>query len=175
MDPKRNPQINRGIVSRSFGASSSSHQGLFGSRPPPPPPNHSSLPSSFPSSSPPLLPLPTPEPAIGIPIKPREAPQQHQKKPRPAAKRDDRWKREPAPQKPIEKAEGDGSAAVFDGSLYSVSPPPSSLPLPRFSITKSKAVPAQPVASCVAEAIVVGAGADDGATASDDLRRLLRL
>ncbi|KAJ0967007.1 hypothetical protein J5N97_023924 [Dioscorea zingiberensis] len=172
MNSKRTPQINRGIVSRSYGAPSSSHQGLFGSRPPPP--NHASLPSSFPSSSPPLLPLPNSEPAIGIAIKPRDP--QHQKKPRSASKRDDRWKRgEAPPQKPIEKTEDNGGAAVFDASPYSVSPPPSSLPLPRFSIMKPKPAPAKPAASCVAEAIGASVGADDGVTASDDLRRVLRL
>ncbi|XP_021902624.1 uncharacterized protein LOC110818165 [Carica papaya] len=49
----------------------------------------------------------------------------------------------------------------FSGSLFTVSPPPSSLPLPRFSM-RSKL-------SCNAEA----AGIDAGAT--DNLRRLLRL
>ncbi|PON73403.1 hypothetical protein PanWU01x14_059070 [Parasponia andersonii] len=49
----------------------------------------------------------------------------------------------------------------FSGSVFSLAPPPSSLPLPRFSM--------RPKLSCNAEA----AGIDAGAT--DNLRRLLRL
>ncbi|XVE69709.1 hypothetical protein DITRI_Ditri10aG0012600 [Diplodiscus trichospermus] len=49
----------------------------------------------------------------------------------------------------------------FSGSVFTLSPPPSSLPLPKFSI--------RPKLSCNAEA----AGVDAGAT--DNLRRLLRL
>ncbi|XVE56183.1 hypothetical protein DITRI_Ditri03aG0217400 [Diplodiscus trichospermus] len=49
----------------------------------------------------------------------------------------------------------------FSGSVFTLSPPPSSLPLPTFSL--------RPKRSCNAEA----AGVDDGAT--DNLRRLLRL
>lgn len=52
---------------------------------------------------------------------------------------------------------------IFSGSaVFTVSPPPSSLPLPTFSM--------RPKLSCMAE---VAAGVDAGAT--DDLRRLLRL
>ncbi|OMO87373.1 hypothetical protein CCACVL1_09082 [Corchorus capsularis] len=50
---------------------------------------------------------------------------------------------------------------IFSGSVFTLSPPPSSLPLPKFSL--------RPKLSCNAEA----AGVDAGAT--DDLRRLLRL
>uniref|UniRef100_A0A803NK53 Uncharacterized protein n=1 Tax=Cannabis sativa TaxID=3483 RepID=A0A803NK53_CANSA len=50
---------------------------------------------------------------------------------------------------------------TFSGSVFSLAPPPSSLPLPRFSL--------KPKLSCNAEA----AGIDAGAT--DNLRRLLRL
>lgn len=50
----------------------------------------------------------------------------------------------------------------FSGSLFTISPPPSSLPLPKFSL--------RPKLSCNAEA---AAGVDAGAT--DNLRRLLRL
>ncbi|XVE94541.1 hypothetical protein REPUB_Repub02eG0017400 [Reevesia pubescens] len=49
----------------------------------------------------------------------------------------------------------------FSGSIFTISPPPSSLPLPKFSL--------RPKLSCKAEA----AGVDAGAT--DNLRRLLRL
>lgn len=49
----------------------------------------------------------------------------------------------------------------FSGSIFSLSPPPSSLPLPKFSL--------RPKSRCNAEA----GGVDNGAT--DDLRRLLRL
>ncbi|EOY15074.1 hypothetical protein QQP08_023078 [Theobroma cacao] len=49
----------------------------------------------------------------------------------------------------------------FSGSVFTLSPPPSSLPLPKFSL--------RPKLSCNAEA----AGVDAGAT--DNLRRLLRL
>ncbi|CAK9312740.1 unnamed protein product [Citrullus colocynthis] len=50
----------------------------------------------------------------------------------------------------------------FSGSAFSISPPPSSVPLPKFSLR-------QKVVSCNVEA----AGVDAGAT--DNLRRLLRL
>ncbi|KDP36901.1 hypothetical protein JCGZ_08192 [Jatropha curcas] len=49
----------------------------------------------------------------------------------------------------------------FSSTVFTLSPPPSSLPLPKFSM--------RPKLSCTAEA----AGVDDGAT--DNLRRLLRL
>lgn len=53
----------------------------------------------------------------------------------------------------------------LSGCLFAViSPPPSSLPLPKFSLRPAKL-------NCNVEA----AGADDGAAAADDLRRLLRL
>ena len=51
----------------------------------------------------------------------------------------------------------------FSGSVFTLSPPPSSLPLPKFSL--------RPKLSCNAEA--GGGGVDAGAT--DNLRRLLRL
>lgn len=57
-----------------------------------------------------------------------------------------------------------GDLEKFSGSvMYAISPPPSSLPLPKFSLLRPKQL------SCNAEA----AGVDDGAT--DDLRRILRL
>lgn len=57
-----------------------------------------------------------------------------------------------------------GDLEQFSGSLmYAISPPPSSLPLPKFSLLRPKQL------SCNAEA----AGVDPGAT--DDLRRILRL
>lgn len=53
----------------------------------------------------------------------------------------------------------------LSGCLFAViSPPPSSLPLPKFSLRPAKL-------NCNVEA----GGADDGAAAADDLRRLLRL
>ncbi|KAF8023552.1 hypothetical protein BT93_F0916 [Corymbia citriodora subsp. variegata] len=57
-----------------------------------------------------------------------------------------------------------GDLEKFSGSvMYAISPPPSSLPLPKFSLLRPKQL------SCKAEA----AGVDAGAT--DDLRRILRL
>lgn len=57
-----------------------------------------------------------------------------------------------------------GDLEKFSGSMmYAISPPPSSLPLPKFSLLRPKQL------SCNAEA----AGVDAGAT--DDLRRILRL
>ncbi|OVA19600.1 hypothetical protein BVC80_9053g12 [Macleaya cordata] len=56
----------------------------------------------------------------------------------------------------------EGLEEEFSGSIFSLAPPPSSLPLPKFSL-KPKLVP------CNVEA----GGIDDGAT--DNLRRLLRL
>ncbi|XP_030541547.1 WAS/WASL-interacting protein family member 1 [Rhodamnia argentea] len=57
-----------------------------------------------------------------------------------------------------------GDLEKFSGSvMYAISPPPSSLPLPKFSLLRQKQL------SCNAEA----AGVDAGAT--DDLRRVLRL
>ncbi|XP_028766293.1 uncharacterized protein LOC114724150 [Neltuma alba] len=58
-------------------------------------------------------------------------------------------------------ASGEGKFETFPGSVFSLSPPPSSLPLPKFSLRQKL--------SCNAGA----AGVDAGAT--DDLRRLLRL
>ncbi|KAK9270224.1 hypothetical protein L1049_025801 [Liquidambar formosana] len=55
-----------------------------------------------------------------------------------------------------------GDLEKFSGSVFTLSPPPSSLPLPKFSLRPTKL-------SCNAEA----AGIDAGAT--DNLRRLLRL
>lgn len=58
----------------------------------------------------------------------------------------------------------------FSGSLFTISPPPSSLPLPRFSMRPKQLI------SCKAEAAAGGGGGvDAGAAATDDLRRLLRL
>ncbi|KAM0972709.1 hypothetical protein ACFX13_016390 [Malus domestica] len=57
---------------------------------------------------------------------------------------------------------GVGDMEKFSGSIFTLSPPPSSLPLPRFSL--------QPRLGCNAEA---AAGVDAGAT--DNLCRLLRL
>ncbi|KAL4575469.1 hypothetical protein LXL04_022313 [Taraxacum kok-saghyz] len=57
-------------------------------------------------------------------------------------------------------------ADKFSGSVvFTPSPPPSSLPLPTFSL--------RPKLSCKAEAAAAGSGVDAGAT--DSLRRLLRL
>lgn len=54
----------------------------------------------------------------------------------------------------------------LSGCFFTViSPPPSSLPLPKFSMRPAKAL------NCNVEAV----GVDDGAAAADDLRRLLRL
>ncbi|TXG52032.1 hypothetical protein EZV62_021201 [Acer yangbiense] len=53
----------------------------------------------------------------------------------------------------------------FSGSLFTISPPPSSLPLPKFSMRPKQLI------SCNAEA--AGGGVDAGAT--DSLRRLLRI
>ncbi|XP_038884839.1 uncharacterized protein LOC120075485 [Benincasa hispida] len=65
---------------------------------------------------------------------------------------------------PCEGSRSLGTAAEmeFSGSAFSVSPPPSSVPLPKFSLRRK-------VVSCNVEA----AGVDAGAT--DNLRRLLRL
>lgn len=57
---------------------------------------------------------------------------------------------------------GTAAEMEFSGSAFSVSPPPSSVPLPKFSLRRK-------VVSCNVEA----AGVDAGAT--DNLRRLLRL
>ncbi|MBA0738319.1 hypothetical protein Gogos_011696 [Gossypium gossypioides] len=69
--------------------------------------------------------------------------------------------------KPFVMASGGPQAAARDlerlsSSIFTLSPPPSSLPLPSFSL--------RPKLGCKAEA---GGGVDDGAT--DNLRRLLRL
>ncbi|GLT34970.1 hypothetical protein SLA2020_094570 [Shorea laevis] len=50
---------------------------------------------------------------------------------------------------------------TFSGSVFTLSPPPSSLPMPKFSL--------RPKLSCNAEAAEIDAGA------TDDLRRLLRI
>ncbi|KAJ0964203.1 hypothetical protein J5N97_029325 [Dioscorea zingiberensis] len=153
----------RGIVFRSCcPKSSASHKG---SRP-------QRRYSSLPYSPPPLLRLPIS--TSGIAIKP-------QRKPRSGCspRKEQRSRRENAPgiaanRMPIETPDEE-EEMVFDGSLYSISPPPSSLPLPRFSTAKPKleAEAMAPPPSCVVEAMGSGGGIDAGAT--DDLRRLLRL
>lgn len=152
----------RGIVFRSYCHSSSpNHQGFH------PRPRYSTLPSRI---APPLLPLPIP--THGIAMKP-------QRKPRSGfnSRKEQRSRREDVPgivahRRPVEmRDDEEEEEMVFDGSLYSISPPPSSLPLPRFSMAKPK--PGLAPASCVVEAIGSGGGIDAGAT--DDLRRLLRL
>ncbi|XP_020236050.1 uncharacterized protein LOC109815677 [Cajanus cajan] len=54
---------------------------------------------------------------------------------------------------------------VVWGSVFNLAPPPSSLPLPKFTLRSKLA--------CNAEAAASGGGVDDGAT--NNLRRLLRL
>lgn len=61
----------------------------------------------------------------------------------------------------LTKASGEGKLETFSGSVFDLSPPPSSLPLPKFTL--------RPKLGCNAEAASVDAGATDG------LRRLLRL
>jgi len=60
---------------------------------------------------------------------------------------------------------GIGNMDVFSESVFNLAPPPSSLPLPKFSL-RSKL-------SCNTEAAAAGGFVDDGAT--NNLRRLLRL
>lgn len=60
---------------------------------------------------------------------------------------------------------GIGNMDVFSESVFNLAPPPSSLPLPKFSM-RSKF-------SCNTEAATAGSFVDDGAT--NNLRRLLRL
>ncbi|XP_057794866.1 uncharacterized protein LOC131011107 [Salvia miltiorrhiza] len=128
----------------------------------PPPPQF--LSQSYPlrqSSQPPLLPLPAS--ARGLSNKKSSSlASKKSKSPKKEAKN--------SPKKSKDAAKVIGGAVVvgdqvdmFSGSaVFTISPPPSSLPLPTFSL--------RPKLSCKAEA---AAGVDAGAT--DDLRRLLRL
>ncbi|KAL6846041.1 hypothetical protein ACP4OV_023489 [Aristida adscensionis] len=58
-------------------------------------------------------------------------------------------------------------------SLYSVSPPPSSVPMPTSSLLATVAAARKAPTACAVEVAGAGAGVDVGAT--DELRRLLRL
>lgn len=192
LNPTRIAAVNGRFMFGSFNSSFSlsHHRFLNGTLGPlassHPPPYHSSLPRfAHPSlhHQPPLLPLPdsksTP-PALS-PTKRavatvRSNQQQHQRKPRPSAKPKNEkkailvtaqkskaaeaWEEEEREEREVDAVE----------SIYSISPPPSSLPLPRFSLPRPKS--AAPAASCVVEAME-GGGVDIGAT--DSLRRLLRL
>lgn len=128
------------------------------------------------SSQPPLLPLPAAAPRRSVSCSPpSKKVGGGSKKPRSPQKGD---KRSPRKSRYVDVSPGGGGGGarrceslrsvveqldIFSGSaVFTISPPPSSLPLPSFSM--------RPKLSCKAEA---AAGVDAGAT--DDLRRLLRL
>lgn len=75
----------------------------------------------------------------------------------------------------VEEGEEEREEGFSMESVYLLSPPPSSLPLPTFFLKRPKA--AASAASCIAEAMGCGGGGGGGSNcgASDDLRRLLRL
>lgn len=77
----------------------------------------------------------------------------------------------------VEEGEKEREEGFAMESVYSLSPPPSSLPLPTFFLKRRKA--AATAASCIAEAMGCGdAGGGGGGVnpgATDDLLRLLRL
>ncbi|KAG1361949.1 putative wiskott-Aldrich syndrome protein [Cocos nucifera] len=82
----------------------------------------------------------------------------------------------PAERKEKVKEGGEEEERFAMESVYSLSPPPSSLPLPTFFLIKRPK--AASAASCVAEAMGCGDACGGGrvnAGATDDLRRLLRL
>lgn len=184
LNPTRIASVNGRLMSRSFNSSFSlSHHHFLngslrplGSHPPP----YNSLPCFARPSlhQPALLPLPdsksTPalSPAKKTATTNRFNQQQHQRKSRPSKPKNGKAtmlvtvKKSKAETWEEEREERED---VME-SIYSISPPPSSLPLPRFSLPRRKS--AAPASSCVMGA-VEGGGIDIGAT--DGLRRLLRL
>lgn len=142
-----------------FWPSNFSSSGLLQAPPPP------FLSQSYPpySRQPPLLPLPTATPRRSAAARGLSCP--------PANKKSSNRSREPSrksksprkeEKKPTKKVVGikiiDSEVDMFSGAaVFTISPPPSSLPLPTFSCCKAEAA----------------AGVDAGAT--NDLRRLLRL
>lgn len=66
-------------------------------------------------------------------------------------------------------------AAGTDGSLYSVSPPPSSVPMPTSLLLTVAAARKEPTVSCCAVEVASTGCASVDAGATDELRRLLRL
>lgn len=180
-NPTRFSTINGGFTFRSFNPSPSlchhnlSHRSLgpLGSYRSP---CHPSIPSS--SRQPPLLPLPGSKstsalsPTKGTAMTIGFNQQKHQRRARPSASpRNGKAvlvRAQKSKTETWEEERGEREDAME--SINSISPPPSSLPLPRFSVPRPKT--AAPAASCVMEAMG-GGEIDIGAT--DGLRRLLRL
>ncbi|KAK1321089.1 hypothetical protein QJS10_CPA03g02271 [Acorus calamus] len=124
--------------------------------------------SVFPSvNRPPLLPLPIPHTQQGLLGRPNGNPKKvtkpidRRRRVAPSTK-----KSKPSRPPPVtaskEETKDYREFEEFSGSVFLVSPPPSSLPLPRFSL--------KPKVRCASEAV---GGVDAGAT--DGLRRLLRM
>lgn len=118
--------------------------------------------SSYPSQ-PPLLPLPATGLRRSATMYP---PNGNRRRDSSLTPKKSKYAKKESPKKPITAStkEGPKEADMFSGAAaFAISPPPSSLPLPTFSLRPK-------MVSCKVEAV---AGIDTGAT--DDLRRLLRL
>ncbi|CAN1824599.1 hypothetical protein LINPERHAP1_LOCUS30832 [Linum perenne] len=158
---------------------------LIGFAPPPPPslPYYSSYPPAA-AAAPPLLPLPVSRPPRHTSLpnyqttqrKPANRPRKHKTKP--VINRPDQPKPGSAgPVGPKGSSYPAGkeipviSLAADDLFISLLSPPPSSLPLPKFFMGRPKRAQQQMMRSCTVEA---AAGGNDDVSV-DNLRRLLRL
>ncbi|WOL18165.1 hypothetical protein Cni_G26958 [Canna indica] len=135
----------------------------------------SSLPCCLHVRPPPLLPLPSrnPSPAPSTSKRSRDQHQQNKRKPRSQSVTPTK---NPKAKKAIAVSPLECLDFVVE-SVYSKSPPPSSLPLPTLSLTKPKGEALAEKAGLVVQ--VKGGGSGDGggidAGATDGLRRLLGL
>ena len=163
--PKKNGRGN--FISNKPSENFNTYAGLL--NPPPPPPSRAmSFPYSHPLSAssliymqqqPPLLPLPH------VVNKKKNRSREEAKK-RPGTQSilsDNRWGPDPKDLPKVVLGMGNNHHDVVSGAVFNLAPPPSSLPLPKFSL-RSKL-------GCNAE--TAAGGVDDGAT--NNLRRLLRL
>ncbi|RRT73167.1 hypothetical protein B296_00033678 [Ensete ventricosum] len=143
---------------------------------------HFSLPCAPRPHQSPLLPLPPRNPVpLPSPSKRPRAHQQNKRKPRcqsvtptkdPKAKAIAVASRAPLQRLvKVEVDENDSRCIDFLQSVYSKSPPPSSLPLPRFPLTKPKSEGSTKAGLGEVQGGICGGGVDAGAT--DGLRRLL--
>ncbi|XP_022139188.1 uncharacterized protein LOC111010153 [Momordica charantia] len=122
---------------------------------------------------PPLLPPPILRPHRSLPSQPARSHSLNPKKSKSAKRSEKSFSPAVVDRRAASRTSSTAAAAKrvvkveeldLSGCLFALSPPPSSLPLPKFCLRPAKL-------NCNVEA----AGVDDGATTADDLRRLLRL
>ncbi|KAG5018210.1 hypothetical protein JHK87_014065 [Glycine soja] len=165
--PKKNGRGN--FISNKPSENFNTYAGLLNPPPPPPPPSRAmSFSYSHPLSAssliymqqqPPLLPLPH------VVNKKKNRSREEAKK-RPGTQSilsDNRWGPDPKDLPKVVLGMGNIDDVVVSGAVFNLAPPPSSLPLPNFSLRSKHGCKAETAAGCV----------DDGAT--NNLRRLLRL